>query len=93
MSTKEIIKSKPLQDENIDSLNERFLILHNDDYHSFDYVVESLIKICDHEPEQAVQCTMLTHYKGKCDVKKGSFNYLSPMKKALTAHHLKATID
>lgn len=93
MTTKENIKTKQGETQDVDSLNERVLILHNDDYHSFDYVVESLIQICDHGPEQAVQCTMLTHYNGKCDVKKGSFNYLSPMKKALNARHLEATID
>ncbi len=93
MSPKENIKNKPNQDEDINSKNERFLILHNDDYHSFDYVIEALIHICEHDPEQAIQCTLLTHYKGKCDVKKGSFHYLSGMKKALTDKDLKATID
>ena len=73
--------------------DERFLILHNDDHHSFDYVIEALINVCEHDPEQATQCTLITHYKGKCDVKKGSFTYLSPMKKALVARELKATID
>jgi len=93
MKTKEKIKEVPVEVEVIDSVNERYLILHNDDYHSFDYVIESLIQICDHDQEQAVQCTMLVHYKGKCDVKKGSFHYLSPMKKALNARQLEATID
>ena len=93
MSAKENLKNKPIQNENIELKNDRFLILHNDDYHSFDYVIEALMKICDHEHEQAIQCTLLTHYKGKCDVKKGSFNYLSPMKKALNAKDLTATID
>lgn len=93
MTTKEKTKDVPVEVEDRDTGNERCLILHNDDYHSFDYVIESLIQICDHDPEQAVQCTMLVHYKGKCDVKKGSFNYLSPMKKALNARQLEATID
>ncbi len=93
MSTRENTKKKSNQDENASSQNERFLILHNDDHHSFDYVIDALIKICEHEEEQAIQCTLLTHYRGKCDVKKGSFNYLRPMKKALTAKDLKATID
>lgn len=93
MTTKEKIKNEPVDVEDVDSGNERFLILHNDDDHSFDYVIESLIEICDHDHEQAVQCTMLTHYKGKCDVKKGTFSYLSPMKKALNARRLEATID
>ncbi|MGQ8338571.1 ATP-dependent Clp protease adaptor ClpS [Sunxiuqinia sp. A32] len=93
MKTDENIKNKPNQDENFESKNERFLILHNDDHHSFDYVIEALMHICEHDTEQAVQCTLITHYKGKCDVKKGSFTYLSPMKKALVDKELKATID
>ncbi|MGD9931925.1 MAG: ATP-dependent Clp protease adaptor ClpS [Mangrovibacterium sp.] len=93
MKSKENLKNKTSQDEDVGSKNDRLLVLHNDDYHSFDYVIEALINICDHEPEQAVQCTLLTHYKGRCDIKKGSFNYLSPMKKALVDKELKATID
>jgi len=72
---------------------DRLLILHNDDYHTFDYVIDALIKICGHEMEQAVQCTMLVHYKGECDVKKGSLTFLRPMRKALVDCGLKATID
>ena len=72
---------------------ERFLVLHNDDYHTFDYVIGALIEICDHDLQQAEQCTLLIHYKGKCDVKKGSFSYLRPLKKALVQKELKATID
>ena len=93
MKSKENTKNKPVRDEDMNTTKERFLTLHNDDYHSFDYVIEALIQICEHEQEQAVQCTLLTHYKGKCDVKKGSFSYLRPMKQALLAKDLKATID
>lgn len=75
------------------SKKERILVLHNDDYHTFDYVIDALIEICDHDLPQAEQCTLLVHYKGKCDVKKGSFSYLRPMKNALSQKDLKATID
>lgn len=71
----------------------KHLILHNDDIHTFDYVIDALIDICKHELEQATQCTYLIHYKGKCDVKKGTFNELKPMKDALIARELNATID
>jgi ATP-dependent Clp protease adaptor protein ClpS len=91
MAAKEKIKNKPEKKEKVQE--DRFLILHNDDYHTFDYVIDALIEVCGHEFNQAVQCTMLTHYKGQCDVKKGSFTYLSPMRKALTDRELKATID
>lgn len=72
---------------------ENFLILHNDDVHSFDYVIDALIEICEHGYEQAAQCTLITHYKGKCDVKKGKFDSLKPMKTALNEKELIATID
>ena len=68
------------------------LELHNDDYHTFDYVIESLIEICELDSIQATQCTYLIHYKGKCDVKRGSKNYLLPMRRALAKRDLKAVI-
>jgi ATP-dependent Clp protease adaptor protein ClpS len=71
----------------------RLLILHNDEVHTFDYVIETLIKVCELEPVQAEQCTYLVHYKGKCDVKKGDYNYLKPYKQGLLDRGLQATID
>jgi ATP-dependent Clp protease adaptor protein ClpS len=69
------------------------LILHNDDVHTFDYVIESLIDICEHSTVQAEQCTFIIHYKGKCDVKKGTYEFLKPMKDSLIDRGLNATID
>ena len=68
------------------------LELHNDDYHTFDYVIDSLVEICELDIIQATQCTYLVHYKGKCEVKKGSKNYLLPMRRALANRDLKAVI-
>ena len=73
--------------------DDSFLILHNDDVHSFDYVTNALIEVCNHSFEQASQCTLITHYKGKCDVKKGGYKTLKPLKDALTMKELNATID
>ncbi len=70
-----------------------FLTLHNDEIHTFEYVIESLIEVCNHEMEQAEQCTYLVHYKGKCDVKKGSYKYLSPFKKELSRRGLTVSIN
>lgn len=87
-------ESPVLDDEQVaGGLNEKFLVLHNDEEHSFDYVIESLIEICDHSPEQAEQCTYIVHYKGKCDVKKGAGSYLRPFRTALVEKGLKATIE
>jgi len=52
--------------------------LYNDDVHTFDYVIDSLIDVCEHTLEQAEQCTILVHYKGKCAVKSGEYEELKP---------------
>jgi ATP-dependent Clp protease adaptor protein ClpS len=93
MSSKETPQKEKKEDLDQKRSRERSLILHNDDYHTFDYVIEALMQICEHDLLQAEQCTQLIHYKGKCDVKKGSFSYLRPMKNALIQKDLKATID
>jgi ATP-dependent Clp protease adaptor protein ClpS len=91
--TSKIVPSKEKnEDQEVRNSNERFLVLHNDDYHTFDYVIDALMDICEHDMVQAEQCTLLVHYKGQCDVKKGSFSYLKPMKNALIQKELKATI-
>jgi ATP-dependent Clp protease adaptor protein ClpS len=92
MTSKET-KRKPTENFNNDSDEDYFLILHNDDVHSFDYVTHALIDICGHDFEQASQCTLITHYKGKCDIKKGSLKALKPLKDALIERNLNATID
>ena len=86
-------KRKPIEDFGKNLNNEYFLILHNDDVHTFDYVINALVDICEHGYEQATQCTLIVHYKGKCDVKKGAFDELKPMKDALIERELNATID
>jgi len=95
MKQKEYTDNKPEFEGHIDTdiSKGRFLILHNDDVHSFDYVISSLIEVCDMEATQAEQCTYLVHYKGKCDVKKGSFGNLKPFREGLIERGLNATID
>ncbi len=86
-------KRKPSESQKEEATNKYFLVLHNDDVHSFDYVIDALIDICDHDYEQAVQCTVITHHKGSCDVRKGEFETLKQMKDALTEKELSATIN
>lgn len=95
MKEKDNLKIKHHIDELTDEGRDekRFLVLHNDDVHTFDYVIDSLIEVCDLEIVQAEQCTYLVHYKGKCDVKKGSYHFLKPLKQGLTDRGLNATID
>jgi ATP-dependent Clp protease adaptor protein ClpS len=59
------------------------LVVFNDDVNTFDHVIETLIRVCKHTQEQAEQCTLLIHYKGKCAVKSGSFDFLKPLREAI----------
>ena len=69
------------------------LDLHNDDFNSFDWVITCLMKICDHEQEQANQCAHLVHFKGKCDVKYGDYETISTMKDKLQSAGLSVTME
>lgn len=69
------------------------LILWNDDVNTFDWVIESLIDVCAHEAPQAEQCALIIHHKGKCGVKKGTFDFLRPQAEELINRGLQATID
>lgn len=69
------------------------IILHNDDFNSFDWVITCLIKICEHELEQANQCAHIVHFKGECDVKYGDYEKLSVMKEKLQNSGLSVTLE
>ena len=69
------------------------LIVLNDDVNTFDHVIITLMKICQHSAEQAEQCAVIIHTKGKCSVKEGSFEELVPLKTAITDAGLWAKID
>jgi ATP-dependent Clp protease adaptor protein ClpS len=76
MSTKEKIQEQILTETEEQNLNE--IVLHNDDVNTFDHVIETLIYACEHSPEQAEQCAIIVHHKGKCIVKTGIYNDLEP---------------
>jgi len=69
------------------------LILENDDYNSFDWVITCLMKICKHEYEQANQCAFIVHHNGRCDVKYGDYDTISDMKDKLKNAGLSVTMD
>lgn len=74
-------------------VEEQKIVLFNDDFNTFDFVIESLMNLCGHDPIQAEQCTLLVHYKGKCEVKKGEYNELEPICTALLDRGLTAEIQ
>lgn len=69
------------------------LILYNDDFNTFEFVAETLVKVCKHDAIQAEQCTYLVHYTGKCVVKNGTFKKLKPICEALLERGLTAKIE
>ncbi len=76
MSTKEKISEEISLEEVVLKLNE--IVLYNDDVNTFDHVIDTLVYACEHTPEQAEQCALLVHYKGKCTVKTGVYDDLEP---------------
>jgi ATP-dependent Clp protease adaptor protein ClpS len=68
------------------------LVVFNDDFNTFEHVIDTLIKVCKHSIEQAEQCTWIIHYKGKCTVKSGSFDFLKPMRDAICEAGIDAKI-
>ena len=90
MSTREKIQEDVEVVEKESNLNE--IVLYNDDVNTFDHVINSLIFACEHTPEQAEQCSIIVHYKGKCTVKTGEFNELKPRCSMLLEAGLSAEI-
>jgi len=74
------------------SVERNDLIIYNDDYNSFEHVINSLVKVCKHESIQAEQCTFIIHHNGKCSVKKGELKDLKPMRDALCERGIDAKI-
>jgi ATP-dependent Clp protease adaptor protein ClpS len=68
------------------------LVVFNDDFNTFEHVIQTLIRVCEHTSEQAEQCTLLIHHKGKCTVKNGSFDFLRPMREAICEEGIDARI-
>jgi len=71
----------------------RDLILYNDDYNTFEFVIESLVEVCKQDLLQAEQCTYIVHYNGKCAVKNGTYDVLNPMRVALCDRGLSAVVE
>jgi ATP-dependent Clp protease adaptor protein ClpS len=90
MSTREKTSVELLLDEEVLTQNE--IVLFNDDVNTFDHVIETLVYACEHTAEQAEQCALLVHYKGKCTVKTGLFDDLKPRCSMLLEAGLSAEI-
>lgn len=87
----------PLEDADVDVLTSvedpYSLIVWNDEVNTFEWVIETLIEVCGHSQEQAEQCAMIIHTKGKYAVKRGSYEELKPQCDAITERGIGATIE
>jgi len=90
MATKEQVKERVVLKETT-SMNSE-IIVYNDDVNTFDHVIETLMRVCNHTAEQAEQCSIIIHYKGKCTVKTGSKKELIPQCSQLLEAGLSAEI-
>tara|TARA_B100000902_G_C26635863_1_gene586723 strand:- start:104 stop:373 length:270 start_codon:yes stop_codon:yes gene_type:complete len=88
------MKNNPKQIQKSQKLNvaTNTLFLINDNYNSFDYVIDCLVAICDHNELQAEQCALLTHYKGSCEIANGVESDLMPLKEDLSLYGLDVEI-
>ncbi|CAM3627771.1 ATP-dependent Clp protease adaptor ClpS [Flavobacterium gelidilacus] len=91
MSTREKIQEEVDVLEDYGLNNE--IVLYNDDVNTFDHVIDTLIRVCEHTSEQAEQCAILVHYKGRCTVKTGSYDELKPQCSSLLEAGLSAEIE
>jgi len=82
-----------LLDELLETSVSGQIVVYNDDYNTFDWVIESLMDVCGHTFEQAEQLSLIVHYKGKAGVKTGIPNELLPLKDALVERGLSAVIE
>ena len=90
MSTIEKVQEDVLVEEQTGTTNE--IVLYNDDVNTFDHVIDTLIRVCQHTAEQAEQCAILVHYKGQCTVKTGAYDELKPQCTQLLEAGLSAEI-
>ncbi len=88
-------KEKKLPATGTDTVEDsgRKLILFNDNINTFDFVIETLIKVCDHTPHQAENCTLIAHFKGKCAIRKGTLEDLNPYYKTMILKMLTVEIQ
>ncbi len=76
----------------VDEVKLYSVVVFNDEINTFDHVIDTLIEVCEHSQEQAEQCTLIIHFKGKCSVKNGDFDELAPIRNAICQRGILAEI-
>lgn len=98
MMSKNILSNKELEEVLLAEMeattsNKSEIIVYNDDYNTFDWVIQCFMEICNHAYDQSEQLSLLIHFKGKASVKSGTYESLKPMKDALVDRGLSAVIE
>ena len=89
------VKEKSLEVLDLETIlvEQKDLILYNDDYNTFEHVIKILQKYCDHTDIQAEQCAWIVHNNGRCSVKRGEYAILKPICEAILESGLTAKIE
>jgi ATP-dependent Clp protease adaptor protein ClpS len=69
------------------------LILWNDDYNTFEHVIECLVKHLQYSPSQAEKIAWTVHNEGKCAILEGSLNELEIYRKILKSEGLTVSVE
>jgi ATP-dependent Clp protease adaptor protein ClpS len=87
------VETEVVLDVALDVDQEWNLVLYNDEHNTFDHVIDSLVSVCSHSSEQAEQCAMIVHTKGKCAVKSGSLKEVEKQCARLLTFDLTAEVE
>lgn len=92
---RDLTKEKEQFDTDVlEELDKMFsLVVWNDEVNTFEWVIETLVEVCGHSEEQAEQCAMIIHTRGKYGVKHGSYDELKPQCDAITERGIGATVE
>jgi len=91
--TVEELEEVLLEEELTDIGNASQLIVYNDDFNTFEWVIQCFVDVLRHGAEQAEQLSLLIHFKGKATVKTATKKVLKPFKDALTERGLSVVIE
>jgi len=86
-------ESDVLIEEEVDTSDPAQLIVYNDEYNTFDWVIQCFVEVLNHTVEQSEQLSLMIHFKGKAIVKTGQFEKLNKWRRQLVDRGLNAVVE
>jgi ATP-dependent Clp protease adaptor protein ClpS len=80
-------------DSLLNSIKLNRIVVYNDSYNTFEWVISTFIEVLDHNYYQAEQCASIIHSKGKCSVKEGDMDTLKPLAEMILQKGLTVRIE